>query len=70
MLPVHAETKIPFTSVDDLGKLFVVLLEEPKKFHAKKISVVCQKLTPAELLQSWNKGMLAGCICDKTCGSS
>lgn len=56
MLPVLATSKIPFTSVGDLGKLVQVIAEDVKKFHGKKVSVVSREVTPGEFLDSWNKG--------------
>ncbi|CZR68135.1 uncharacterized protein PAC_18034 [Phialocephala subalpina] len=57
ILPVNANSKLPFTSVQDLGRLVQVIIEDPEKFRAKTISVVSQKVTPIELLKSWNKAV-------------
>ena len=56
MLPVLATSKIPFTSVRDLGRLVRIVVDDVKKFQGKKVSVVNQEVTPDELLSAWNKG--------------
>jgi hypothetical protein len=57
MYPVNADSKIPFTSVKDLGRLVEIIVQDPAKYRTKVVSVVSQKVTPAEMLESWNKGI-------------
>jgi hypothetical protein len=57
MLPVNADSKMPFTSVRDLGRLVEVIVGDLAKFRTKTVSVVSQKVTPLEMLKSWNPGM-------------
>lgn len=56
MLPCFEDSKLPFTSVKDLGKLVEIILEDPTKYVKKTISVVSERVTPIEMLKSWNKG--------------
>ncbi|TKA78401.1 hypothetical protein B0A49_02345 [Cryomyces minteri] len=42
MLPVNAATRMPFTSVQDLGRLITVIVEDPAKYRTKTVSVVSQ----------------------------
>ena len=55
MLPVKADSQMPFTSVRDLGRVEVIL-GDLAKFCTKTVSVVSQKVTPLEMLKSWNEG--------------
>lgn len=41
--PVNADTRMPFTSVQDLGRLIKVIVANPAKYRTKTISVVSQK---------------------------
>jgi len=57
MLPCFEDSKLPFTSVKDLGKLVEIILNDPAKFVRKTISVVSERVTPIEMLKSWNKAV-------------
>ncbi|TVY32001.1 NmrA-like family domain-containing protein, partial [Lachnellula subtilissima] len=53
--PMDADSKIPFMSVTDLGKLITVIIEDPIKYHTKVVSFVSEWRTPLELLESFRK---------------
>ncbi|TVY32680.1 NmrA-like family domain-containing protein [Lachnellula occidentalis] len=54
--PINADSKIPFMSVTDLGKLITVIIEDPTKYHTKVVSFVSEWHTPLELLESFRNG--------------
>jgi hypothetical protein len=61
MLPCYADSKLPFTSVQDLGKLVEIIFEDPAKY-VKTISVVSERVTPIEMLKSWSKGLFSSAL--------
>jgi hypothetical protein len=62
MLPCHEHSKLPFTSVQDLGKLVEIILEDPAKYIKKTISVVSERVSPIEMLKSWNEGVFSNTL--------
>lgn len=58
MFPYYEDSKLPFTSVQDLGRLVEVIIGNPAKFIKKTISVVSERVTPIEILKSWNRGSI------------
>ncbi|KAH8697115.1 hypothetical protein BGW36DRAFT_407202 [Talaromyces proteolyticus] len=54
--PVDPDTKMPFTSVQDLGRLVLKIAHDPSPFQSKTISLVSEFTTPVDQLRAWEKG--------------